>query len=86
MPAGPVLQHFPLALRRQFTLAGGDDYELCFTAPVTRRAEIIAAAASVDTVVTRIGKIDAEPGVRFLDEQRNHVHLSLQSFDHFTSP
>ncbi|MBC3864043.1 thiamine-phosphate kinase [Undibacterium jejuense] len=86
MPAGPILQHFPPALRRQFTLSGGDDYELCFTAPAERRAEVVAAAASANTLVTRVGRIDAEPGLRFLDQHANPVCLSLQSFDHFTTP
>ncbi|MFZ6689240.1 thiamine-phosphate kinase [Undibacterium sp. SXout11W] len=86
MPAGPILQHFPQALRRQFTLSGGDDYELCFTAPAERRAEVVAAAASANTMVTRVGRIDAEPGLRFLDQHANPVSLSLQSFDHFTTP
>jgi len=86
LPAGPVLQHFPQALRRQFTLSGGDDYELCFSAPAERRADVVAAAASAQTVVTRIGRIDAEPGLRFLDQNANLIPLSLQSFDHFKTP
>ncbi|MFZ6850138.1 thiamine-phosphate kinase [Undibacterium sp. RuRC25W] len=86
LPAGPVLQQFPIALRRQFTLAGGDDYELCFTAPSDRRADVIAAAASANTVITRVGRIDTDPGLRFLDGLGNHVNLSLQSFDHFNTP
>ena len=86
MPAGPVLQGFPQALRRQFTLAGGDDYELCFTARPENRAKVIAAAAKAHTVVTRVGQIDAQPGLRFLDENGNDIKLSLQSFDHFTTP
>ena len=86
LPAGPVLQHFPIALRRQFTLAGGDDYELCFTAPPEHRAAVIAAGVSSHTEVTRVGRIDAEHGLRFLDSQGSLVSMSLQSFDHFQSP
>ena len=40
LPAGPALARQERELRRRFTAAGGDDYELCFTAPAARREEI----------------------------------------------
>lgn len=86
IPAGPVLQQQGLDWRRRFTLAGGDDYELCFTAPVERRQAVLAAAERASTKVTRIGVIEAEPGLRLLDDQQRAVALSLTSFDHFLSP
>ncbi|MDQ2988888.1 MAG: thiamine-phosphate kinase, partial [Pseudomonadota bacterium] len=66
LPAGPVLARQPQALRRHYTLAGGDDYELCFTAPRSLRADVEAAAAAVQAAcaVTRIGTIEAAPGLR----------------------
>ena len=49
LPAGPVLATRDRDLRRAFTLAGGDDYELCFTAPESNRDAVIAAGkASAD--------------------------------------
>src|SRR5213078_1135532 len=38
-------------------LAGGDDYELCFTAPARAAAEIGVVAKQVDLALTRIGTI-----------------------------
>jgi thiamine-monophosphate kinase len=40
-------------------LAGGDDYELCFTAAPRMRARVIAAAGRAGIAVTPIGRIKA---------------------------
>ncbi len=85
LPAGPVLRQQSLEQRRTFTLAGGDDYELCFTAPVHQREAVIAAGITSNTSVTRIGKIEANQGLRLLDDNHQTIKLSLQAFDHFTS-
>ena len=66
-----------------WVLAGGDDYELAFTAPVDRRAAVAAAAAASGTPVTRIGCIEAAPGVRLVDAEGRPVVSQVRSFDHF---
>ena len=71
LPAGPMLQKQTQDMRRRFTLAGGDDYELCFTAPVSKRETVLGAALAADTVVTRIGSIDAASG------SVSYTHLTL---------
>ncbi|MFZ6749485.1 thiamine-phosphate kinase [Undibacterium sp. Ren11W] len=86
LPAGPALSRQPIALQREFTLAGGDDYELCFTAPVAQRAAVLAAGLASATAVTRVGSIEAAPGLRLLDDFGQPVSLQLTSFDHFSSP
>ncbi|MDE2429761.1 MAG: thiamine-phosphate kinase, partial [Burkholderiales bacterium] len=86
VPAGPVLQTHTLSLRRQFTLSGGDDYELCFTAPGENRDAVIAAAQHCLTPVTRVGRIVAAPGLQLLDAQGQTIKMTLNSFDHFTTP
>ena len=72
-------------LLHQCTLAGGDDYELAFTAPVARRAAVAAAAQASGTPVTRIGRIEAEPGLRLVDAQGRPVVQRYASFDHFAA-
>lgn len=86
VPAGPILQRQSPDLRRRFTLAGGDDYELCFTAPASRRDGVLGAALAAGTTVTRIGTIDAENGTRLCDASGRALDLQLSSFDHFASP
>ena len=79
------------ATRIRLALAGGDDYELCFTAPVSRRAEVERAGAVSATPVTRIGSIVAGRGLRVVDaegaDSRSAAHAidsALSAgFDHF---
>jgi thiamine-monophosphate kinase len=70
-------------LRRAYTLAGGDDYELAFTAPPAAREAVRAAAAQADTRVTRIGQIEAARGLRLVDARGQSVPGHFASFDHF---
>ena len=74
-----------ISLKKQLecVLSGGDDYELAFTAPVSARQAVQAAARQAATPVTRIGCIDAEPGLRLLDADGQHLPGAFSSFDHF---
>ena len=73
----------PEATRLTCVLAGGDDYELAFTAPATERGAVQAAASASRTPVTRIGQMLAEPGLQLVDAQGAPVVNSFRSFDHF---
>lgn len=73
-------------------LAGGDDYELVFTAPPSARAAVQAAAQRSATPVTRIGRClplarGQAPGSRLCDRQGRDLvlppGLQLRGFDHF---
>lgn len=85
LPAGIVLQRQAQALRRDFMLNGGDDYELCFTAPPQHREQVLLAAKQSGVAVTRVGVIEAIPGLRLLDGNGAPVVLTLHSFDHFST-
>jgi thiamine-monophosphate kinase len=61
---------------------GGEDYELLFSAPVSARTAIEAAAVAAGTAVTRIGRIAAGHGVRLLDRQGSPIE-SLTGWRHF---
>lgn len=68
---------------RALALAGGDDYELLFTAPAERRAAVDVAALQSQTPVRRIGQIRREPGLSVVDAQGQNLPNSYASFDHF---
>jgi thiamine-monophosphate kinase len=85
LPVGPMLAMQPVEMQRRFALAGGDDYELCFTAAPAQRDAIIGAAQAANISVTRIGCIETAPGLRLVDSMGKPVHLQLFSFDHFIS-
>jgi len=67
-------------------LTGGDDYELCFTAPPEAIEAVLQAARLTHTPVTRIGRIEAEPGLRLVDAQQQPLPLTVASYDHFAQP
>jgi thiamine-monophosphate kinase len=69
--------------RLEFTLAGGDDYELVFTAPPGTRDAVQRAAQEAGTRVRRIGVIEAQAGVRVVDANGEAVTRRFASFDHF---
>jgi thiamine-monophosphate kinase len=85
LPRSALLARQPLELQRLCTLAGGDDYELVFSAPSAARAAVQAAAAASSTPVTRIGTLDAEPGLRVLDAEGRVLPQTPAAFDHFKS-
>ena len=80
-----VLKQFSPQFNYEMTAAGGDDYELVFTAPVAQRAAIEAAAKSAATPVTRIGSITADTRLQLQDAQGQPVANTFTSFDHFKS-
>jgi thiamine-monophosphate kinase len=83
VPRSAVVATLLLAQQRQFTLAGGDDYELVFTAAPEQGPRVVAAANQADVSVTCIGRIDQELGLRLVDAQGQTVPNNFASFDHF---
>jgi thiamine-monophosphate kinase len=84
--AGPAvsdeLRRQPGALARTCALAGGDDYELVFTAPPAARDAVQGAGHASGTPVTRIGQLRADPGVQLRDTEGPGL-APPRSFDHF---
>jgi thiamine-monophosphate kinase len=64
VPASEALRAaFDADARRGLQAGGGDDYELCFTAPVGACAVALRAAAAAGVAVARIGRIASGTGV-----------------------
>ena len=68
-------------------LSGGDDYELVFTVPPSRRAEVVQLSAALRLPLTAIGTMEAGPAGRItvLDAQQRPVSIARPGFDHFAS-
>jgi thiamine-monophosphate kinase len=72
------------ALADECLLAGGDDYELLFTAAPDRRAAVEAAGQAAGVPVTRVGRVVAgAPEVRLLDRAGKPMRVARLGFDHF---
>jgi len=84
LPTSAVLaSKFDEAERRELQLSGGDDYELCFTVPAGHAMDVIAATTDVDFPIRRIGRIEAQRGLR-LRELDGTVHaVAARGYRHF---
>lgn len=73
------------ATLRALQAAGGDDYELCFTAPKTARLAVQAAMDGCDVAATRIGRIVAADAGRIVVRDATGVEWSppARGYDHF---
>ena len=83
LPRSAVLAEQALEVQRECLLAGGDDYELVFTALPSRRDAVAAAAAGVGVAITRIGKIESGAALRLVDRGGVEVESAFAAFDHF---
>ena len=83
VPRSADLAAQPLDLQRLCTLAGGDDYELVFTAPEAAAPAVRAAAVQAGVAASRIGRIEAAPGLRVVDGRGQALEGAWASFDHF---
>ena len=73
------------SLALECLLAGGDDYELCFTAAPADRERVLTAGRDGNVPVTRIGTITRETGLRVIDESGEPMASLPRAFDHFRS-
>lgn len=64
-------------------LSGGDDYELCFTAPQDKREAIKHIAQDLNLKLTRIGNTRAESGLTIYDANHQPMVLKIAGYDHF---
>ncbi len=83
VPVAPALRALALQHQRDCLLAGGDDYELLFTADAAAHDAVLAAGRIAGVAVTRIGRLTDTPGLRVLDDQGHTVVVRAQGFDHF---
>lgn len=67
----------------ELVLAGGDDYELAFTAPPSQRDAVQRAATQAGTTATAIGTIEETPGIRLVDADGRLIQRHFAAFDHF---
>jgi thiamine-monophosphate kinase len=70
-------------LAQHCVLSGGDDYELCFTAPVAQRDEIDAISARLDLPLTHIGQIVSGRGCVVRNADGSVMRIKEAGYDHF---
>ena len=88
IPASPTARAYAQTdSGAQALLAGGDDYELCFTASPRRRSDILRASKRAGATVTLIGRITrptrSAPPVQVLDSVGKPLRVRGRGYDHF---
>ena len=82
-----MLKTFSTAQRHEAALAGGDDYELVFTAPPAAASRIIEASLKSSTPVARIGRIVERRDSAVVVRAENGLPVAVPrtGFDHFSA-
>jgi len=83
LPRSPAYAAVFDAVGWEPALAGGDDYELCFTAPPAHEPELLKIFATLGLACTAVGEIEAEPGLRIFDQAGKTYTPAKTGFDHF---
>lgn len=68
----------------EYALAGGDDYELCFTVPADKYSEVLALSESLGLSVCQIGEIVEGQGVQCLNQEGEVITLENIGYQHFS--
>jgi thiamine-monophosphate kinase len=68
---------------RRAILGGGDDYELCFTAPRDRARELEKLSGELGVGLTCIGRTEEGHGVAVSNEDGTPMPIEAAGFDHF---
>jgi len=85
LPKGPSYDADLRRIALECQLAGGDDYELCFTAPADRHLAIGQIAAQLELPLWCIGElVDGAAGqVTVFDPDDQPVSFARHGYDHF---
>jgi thiamine-monophosphate kinase len=92
IPKSATLRKQIPAIQNQYAASGGDDYELCFTAPTSKRDVIAKISSDLHLPLTQIGSVKSmqhsDPEIRIIDNNGKELNtqeadLLLKSFDHF---
>jgi len=89
IPRSPALDEKLAGTERELALrcllAGGDDYELCFTAHPVLRDRITDIGRALELPLTRIGTITAAQDFIVHDEHGTSLTALPRAFEHFVS-
>jgi len=86
LPFSKIMKRFiPSQLAIDCILAGGDDYELCFTASKKYRVDIERIAQEFDVSLTVIGEVKQGEGLLVKDAEGKEIIAKKKGYDHFAS-
>lgn len=81
--SGIGAKHIGSDAGRDAIVAGGDDYELCFTAHPNSRESIEDLVKALGVPITRVGQVKRGKGVSLLGADGKAVKIDGRGYDHF---
>lgn len=78
-----LLSTLPEPVGMDLALRAGDDYELCFTIDSERESCLEGLAEKLDCPITRIGRVESEPGLRLMGPDGRAYTCESAGYDHF---
>lgn len=78
-----MYQHVNEKLIQNCILAGGDDYELCFTAPPSAREPVADISEQLNLNLTCIGHIVKTQGLTVMDDKHQPIPQTKTGYNHF---
>ena len=84
IPHVHVNETLDAATLQSLSLAGGDDYELCFTAPPTMHKEILKIGDKLDLKLSPIGITTQGSTLNIFDAHHQRIKLKAAGYDHFS--
>ena len=86
VPRSAWLSAQPRAVQHECVLAGGDDYELLFSAAPNAADAVLAVGRACGVAVTPIGRIDERTrDLRVVDREGQPLPVNYRGFDHFAA-
>jgi thiamine-monophosphate kinase len=83
IPLHPLLSKYYPDKSIDLALTGGDDYELCFTVPEQKTAELVSLLKKADIICYPVGVIEAKPGLRIKTDNNHYEELIPRGYTHF---
>lgn len=83
IPLSKAAQSVVFPAFQETILAGGDDYELLFTAPSHAAKQLAKAAGMTNIPITRIGQVTAGKSSRIVDKDGHEIFLPRKGYMHF---
>jgi thiamine-monophosphate kinase len=84
IPHVNIINSIDVKKLQSLSLAGGDDYELCFTAPASEHDLILEIGKKLNFKLSAIGETTQETKLNLYDKNHQLIELKSTGYDHFS--
>jgi len=82
LPLSTALQSLEQSVAWHYACVGGEDFELCFTAPLDQQAILQTIACDQQTPITLIGHTQTQSGLRIVDDHHKALYFDVRGYEH----